>query len=294
MSAERFDAHYHEIFGERWMSLRTALLSVQVRIARLNAFHPASRDALPHAAQPIPELPSCFRVSELKPPDGPPPLAYYPMDAASVCAANALEVESGDRVLDACAAPGGKSLILAEGLGSDGTMVCNDSSSSRRARLRSVLELYLPAERRQQIRVTAYDGSRFGLHQPGHYDRVLVDVPCSSESHVLATPAALKAWTPARPRQLAIRQGALLASAIDATVSGGRVVYSTCALDPRENDGVVAKIAKKRRDVAQVVVPRSALGVRTEFGQQILPDQDGFGPIYFAVFEKRATSQNAP
>lgn len=294
MSAERFDAHYHEIFGERWMGLRAALLSAQVRIARLNAFHLVPREALPDEAQPVPELPSCFRVSALEAPDGPPPLPYYPMDAASVCAATALEVKSGDRVLDACAAPGGKSLILAERLGPRGTLVCNDSSSARRARLRSVLELYVPPERRSQIRVTAYDGSLFGLHQPGRYERVLVDVPCSSESHVLADPGALARWTPARPRQLAIRQGALLASAIDATAPGGRVVYSTCALDPRENDGVVAKIAKKRRDVARILAPRSALGERTELGQQILPDEHGFGPIYFAVFEKHATSQTAP
>ncbi len=284
MSGEAFDAHYREIFGDRWTSLRPALLESRTQVARLNRFHPAPWNALPTDAQEV--LPGCYRHAELTPPTGPPPLPYYLMDGASVLAARALQVQSGEDVLDLCAAPGGKTLILAEALAEAGALTSNDSSRGRLQRLRVVLDSYLPGALRSRVRVTGFDASRWGLHEPERYDRILVDAPCSSEAHVLADPKALAAWTPARPRQLSIRQGAILAAAIDSAAPGARLVYSTCALDPRENDGVVQKLLKKRRGRVALDESIGSQGERTRCGSLLLPDQTGFGPIYFAVLRK--------
>lgn len=284
MSGEDFDAHYGEIFGPRWSPLRAALLATQTRLARVNAFHPNPQGALPEGAQEL--LPGCFAHPRLIPPRGDAPLPYYLMDGASVLAARALQVRSGDRVLDLCAAPGGKTLVLAEALAESGSLTSNDSSRRRVERLRDVVSAYLPDSVRARIRITGFDASRWGMHEPESYDRVLVDAPCSSEAHVLADPKALAAWSAARPRQLAIRQGALLAAAIDSAASGARVVYSTCALDPRENDGVVQKLLKKRRGRVELAEPPEGHGEATDCGRLLLPDRTGLGPIYFAALRK--------
>ena len=92
---------------------------------------------------------------------------------------------TGDRVLDMCAAPGGKSLLLAEAMGDAGRLVANELSPTRRAKLKTILEDCLPGEQRKHIQVTGHDATRWGLHEPDHYDRVLLDAPCSSERHVL-------------------------------------------------------------------------------------------------------------
>lgn len=216
-------------------------------------------------------------------------LEPYYLDEASVFAANALDVFPGMDVLDMCAAPGGKSLILASKLKGKGTLQCNDRSFDRRNRLLHVLENTLPLEWQKNINVTGYDGVKFGLHRKESYDCVLLDAPCSSDKHVLNSPTHLPEWSVKRIKRLAVEQGSLLASAVDALKLGGEVVYGTCALSPLENDAVVAKILKKRPNMEVVKIENLMIGAeRTEYGIQILPDNAlGSGPIYCAKMRKR-------
>ncbi|HHX15158.1 MAG TPA: RsmB/NOP family class I SAM-dependent RNA methyltransferase [Fibrobacter sp.] len=216
-------------------------------------------------------------------------LEPYFLDEASQFAAQCLEVEPGMSVLDMCAAPGGKSLVLASTLAGEGTLQCNDRSPERRIRLQHALENTLPADWRSIIKVTGYDASRFGLHCKESYDRILLDAPCSSERHVVQSPKHLAQWSEKRTKRLSIEQGSLLASAVDALSVGGVVVYSTCALSPLENDAVVQKIMKKRK--GKIRLMEISLGFegaeRTEFGVHILPDRcKGRGPIFCAKLEK--------
>lgn len=213
---------------------------------------------------------------------------YY-LDEASVFAAKTLSVEPGMAVLDMCAAPGGKSLILASMLKGEGSLQCNDRSPDRRIRLSHVLENSLPPEWRTNITVTGYDGVKFGLHKKESYDRILLDAPCSSDRHVLASPTHLAEWSSKRVKRLSVEQGSLLASACDALKPGGELVYGTCALAPLENDAVVAKILKKRPAMEIVQVEELPEGAdRTELGVHVLPDRThGCGPIYCAKLRKR-------
>jgi len=228
------------------------------------------------------------RAMELKFGDG---LEPYFLDEASVFAAKALGVEQGMDVLDMCAAPGGKSLVLASLLRGSGSLQCNDRSPERRIRLQHVLENSLPAEWRGNIKVSGYDGVKFGLHKKECFDRILLDAPCSSDRHVLGSPAHLEVWSEKRVKRLSVEQGSLLASAIDALKPGGVLVYGTCALSPLENDGVVGRILKKRPQAKVVeiaVIPDGA--DRTELGVHILPDRTaGSGPIYCAKICKLGT-----
>ncbi len=259
-----FDAYYEELFEGRWRALRSALAAPPRHFA--------------------------LEAGLLKP---------YFLNEASVIAAGALGVRPGDRVLDLCAAPGGKALLLALAAGPEGAVVLNDRSSARRARLRRVLDEHLPRELRAGIRVTGHDATRWGLHERGVYDRILADVPCSSEQHLLSAAGPSSDWSPARSRHLALQAYAILGSALSAAKAGGTVLYCTCALAPAENDGVVAKLIERRGGEILVEelsgsAERPIAGEPTSHGWRIWPDRDrGLGPIYFSRIRKLPETESA-
>jgi 16S rRNA C967 or C1407 C5-methylase (RsmB/RsmF family) len=248
-----FDEFYQELFGHRWPDLRRSLL--------------AEGDTV--------ELSAGL-------------LAPYFLDRASVLAGQALEVKPGHRVLDLCAAPGGKSLVLALALGGRGELVANDRSSARRARLRAVLDGHLPEALRKTVRVRGHDAAKWGMREPHAYDRVLVDVPCSSEAHVLRSPRHMAEWSPARTKHLAVQAYSFAVSALSALRPQGIMVYATCALSPAENDGVIRRLVGKygaRFDVLDTGIPH---GEPTELGRILLPDTaEGMGPLFVCRIRKR-------
>ncbi|MEK7356924.1 MAG: RsmB/NOP family class I SAM-dependent RNA methyltransferase [Bdellovibrionota bacterium] len=277
--------------GERWHGLREALLAPVHQVARLNRFAAldlasfADRQVDEFAGRPALVLEPGEKSKVEAASSG--LLDAYVMDPASIFPAVALEVKTGDEVLDMCAAPGGKSLVLAESLIEGGRLVANELSDRRRARLRAVLEDYIPrAWLDEHVKVTGHDGTRWCLHQTEVFDRILLDAPCSGERHLLADDSEMSQWSPARSKNLAVRQYALLASALQVVRRGGRIVYSTCSISPLENDAVVARLLKKREGEAVVKPLSFSIGEATEHGWQILPDRGGYGPIYFCALER--------
>ena len=265
-SAEAFEKYYHSLYGERWESLREALLRDPKRIS----------------------LSAGLR-------------SPYFLDEASVLAARYLKAERGDRVLDCCAAPGGKSLvILSEMMAEEGgfppgiSMTLNDRSAARRARLKRVLKDHLPHELAEQVLVTAHDAARWGLYEPETYDKIMLDVPCSSERHVLASPKHLALWSPKRIQRLAQQGYAFLLSALRALKPGGSLVYATCALARAENDDVVERTLERirRKGIMEAMTDNRREGLPawvedSPMGFVILPDRaDGRGPMFFSRLKK--------
>jgi len=285
---DAFRQFYRDEYAERWDALEQALTAPKQFVARLNQFASNPRIRLPDSLTQAPWHPQCMLVDQpIDVPTDDLPCPFFLMDGASVLAAEALNAQPGETILDVCAAPGGKSLILAEKLGETGLLTVNDRSSQRRERLKRVLNDYVPSDVRKRIQVTGHDASRWCLHQQNAFDKILVDAPCSSERHVLSDPRELAQWTPARSKQLAQRQYAILASALQVVRVGGRIVYSTCALSERENDSIIARLLRKRKGEAEVIRVTSPLGEETQHGHLILPDTSGFGPIYFSVLERQ-------
>jgi len=205
-----------------------------------------------------------------------------------VAAAAALVLPSEGQILDACAAPGGKSLVLAARMGPGLRLLCNELSQDRRRRLVSVLDASLPPGIRSRVSVLGADAASLCLRRPEAFGAVLLDAPCSSERHVLADPSALSAWTPSRPRALARRQYALLSSAFLMLAPGGSLVYSTCSINPGENDGVAQRLMERHGD--RLSLDRAGIegAEPTGFGCIIMPDSaEGAGPMY--VFRARKT-----
>jgi len=213
----------------------------------------------------------------------------YFLDSASLTPPEVLGVKPGMKVLDMCAAPGGKSLQLALLLQGEGELIANDLSSKRRARLKQVLQDHLPDHLLNIIRITGHDGSKWGLYQKEYFDRILLDAPCSSERHLLCNPSYLKDWSPSRIKSLSRRQYALICAAYDCLKPGGRLVYSTCALSQEENDHVINRLQKKRTGVKVVKPSQDFPGEELEKGFHILPDRHGAGPIYYGLIEKELT-----
>lgn len=250
--AELFERFYAPLYGERWPQLRQAL-----------------------------EAPGRHMALQIAPDK-----KTYHLDRASWVAAKALPLKEGMRVLDLCAAPGGKSLVLAQALGGTGHLTCNELSPARRNRLKTVLQDHLPAPWLENIRVTGYDGSRWCLHEQNAYDALLLDAPCSSERHLLHSREHLNRWSPARTKNLAVRQYSLAVSALDALKPGGHMLYGTCSLSPLENDGIIAKMLKKRKGLFRVIETEGNEGEKTAYGRIILPDREGWGPLYFCLLRK--------
>lgn len=169
---------------------------------------------------------------------------YYMQEPSAMCAVTALDVEPGMKVLDLCAAPGGKSTQAAAKLKGNGLLVCNEIISSRASILLSNIE-------RCGVRnavVMNDTPARICARFRGYFDRVLVDAPCSGEGMFRRDPDAAKEWSEASSLACAKRQLSILEDACTAVKPGGVLVYSTCTYAPEENEGVADKFLKQHPD----------------------------------------------
>ncbi|WP_227376563.1 RsmB/NOP family class I SAM-dependent RNA methyltransferase [Haladaptatus halobius] len=148
-----------------------------------------------------------------------------------------LAPESGDRVLDSCAAPGSKTTQLAELMDDEGLVVANDSNLGRLSALRFNTERLGVTS----VAVTNQDARNFSLKPFGFsaFDAALVDVPCSCEGTIRKNPTALDDWSLDHIEGVAGVQKGILRRAVQATREGGEVVYSTCTFAPEENEAVL-------------------------------------------------------
>lgn len=277
-----FDEYYSNLYPENWETVKEALLAAENQMIRacFNASPASTTEKIldfPKFSSELSALPHKRDSENLK--------NYYVMDPASYICASQLEIEPSDKVLDMCAAPGGKTLILAESL-AGGELWSNEISPSRRDRLKQVIIDYIPKETRSHVFIKGKDGLKYGINFPDEFDKILLDAPCSSERHVLKDPKELETWGPKRTKKLAGIQYGLLCSALLACKSGGEIVYSTCSLSPLENDGVIEKLLNKKGDQVEVITKEVEYFEKTKYGNISLPHQFGIGPIYFCKLKK--------
>ncbi len=286
---EAFQAYYSNIWGDRWTSLEQALLEPVKHVAWWNPWCGLSPEGcFASHVQEYDLVPNCYVADSFPPPQ---PsfnglLPYYLLDGASTLVTLMLDENGFSDILDLCAAPGGKSLQLGAHMLDGGSLTLNELSKSRFHRLMRVTEQYFPANLQESIRLTRHDATRWCLYEKDAYDLILLDAPCSSERHLLHDPKVMEEWSPSRSKQLAQRQYAMLASALDVVKVGGLILYMTCSISPLECDGVIEKLYKKRKGrfvTTQDVYPFLDY---TEYGGYMLPDTTGWGPIYWCMIER--------
>lgn len=262
-----FEQYYQALFTTRWPELKTALLKEASPVAWQADVH----------------------------------LSPYYLDAASIRAAVSLPVAGAKALLDLCAAPGGKTLVLSSLMEEDATLLSNERSRERLSRLVRVADQHMTGGVRRRVSICGKDGATLCKNPANHFDRILLDAPCSSERHLLSSPQYLEQWSPARIKTLAMAQWALLSSAYRMLNPEGYLLYATCALSPEENDKVVDRLTAKFPDVELVQdlppVPEKVSQFcqlplpepeKTRLGFHVLPDTaGGAGPLYFSLIHKK-------
>ena len=158
--------------------------------------------------------------------------------------ARLLDAQPGERVLDLCAAPGGKSTQLAAAKRGQGLLVCNELHPKRARILASNLERWGATN----ALVLNEHPARLAERFPAFFDRILVDAPCSGEGMFRKEDAAVADWSEETVRMCADRQAEILRSAAQMLAPGGRLVYSTCTFAPEENEGSVSRLLRGRPD----------------------------------------------
>lgn len=236
--------------------------------------HPAHQDKLTFDSQPLDWYPGAwYWPTQFERGTVLPGLAegfFYVLNAASLKPIVALNPRPEELILDACAAPGGKTTAIAHCLNNTGHLDAFDSSSARLRRLRAtVAQLGYT-----NITTASHKAETLFKQRPAYYDGILLDAPCSSEQHVWHSSKYLADWSVNRIKRLKQQQIALLNGLWLALKPGGRLVYATCALNTEENEGVITDFQKRHPE---------AVVTQTE---RITPTAELFDPIFYARIEK--------
>ena len=169
---------------------------------------------------------------------------YYLQEPSAMTPANVLPVYRGERVLDLCAAPGGKTTELGAKLHGKGFLAANDISAPRAKALLKNVEVFGIPNSLILNEVPAKIAEVF----PEFFDKILVDAPCSGEGMFRKDPDAMKAWKPDKPIECAKIQKEIVLQAAKMLRPGGMMLYSTCTFSPEENEQMMAFLLKERPD----------------------------------------------
>jgi 16S rRNA (cytosine967-C5)-methyltransferase len=208
-------------------------------------------------------------------------------DLGAQCVAFPLKLEPGQRVLDACAAPGGKTALMAERAPGLARLIAVDVDGRRLKRVRENLE-------RGRLEAELVHGDAAapeGWWDGEPFDRILLDAPCSALGVIRRHPDIRLRRSPQELAKMPAQQMRLLAAAFRMLARGGRLVYATCTLTRRENGALIRAFLERTADAASVPVEEwdgwPGLGQPDPFGRQILPGEAGADGFYYAALTKR-------
>ena len=177
---------------------------------------------------------------------------YYLQEPSAMTPASVLDARPGEKVLDLCAAPGGKATALGAAMKGRGLLVANDISASRVKALLHNIEIFGIGN----VLVTNEVPAKMTACFSGFFDKVLVDAPCSGEGMFRKDESTIRAWYPEKSAECAAIQRDLVLRAADMLRPGGRMVYSTCTFAPEENEEVIRYLLEKRPDLKPVPIEK--------------------------------------
>ena len=244
---EAFLDHMRDLLGDEYEAFLESENSCGFRGLRVNTSKVEAEkfeEISPFPLKPIPWIPNGYYLEADAPASRHPYYAaglYYLQEPSAMTPASCLPVQEGDRILDLCAAPGGKATQLAARLGGTGLLLANDISNSRAKGLLKNLELFGQGN----ILVTSEGPERLASYFPEFFDKILVDAPCSGEGMFRRDPSMVKDWLEHGPDWYAPLQREIVMQAARMLKPGGLLLYSTCTFSPRENEGTVADLLER-------------------------------------------------
>jgi 16S rRNA (cytosine967-C5)-methyltransferase len=206
----------------------------------------------------------------------------YFQDEASQLVAKVVEPRAGDAVLDLCAAPGGKTALIADQSESV-RIVASDFVAKRLA----TVETTLAAQKVKNVALVLLDAGHQLPFAPGTFDRVLVDAPCSGTGTLRHNPEIRWRITNDDIERLAEQQLRFLLNAATALKSGGKLFYSTCSVEIEENEAVVAKFLEASPNFQQNVISDERLQPTSTGALRTWPHRDRTDGFFIAAFEKK-------
>jgi 16S rRNA (cytosine967-C5)-methyltransferase len=255
LAARWFDRHGLDV-AERWVQFNNDAAPLTLRANRLLADRAQLQAELAEAD--VETTPTAFAPDGLVVTSGN-PLAqrhdgrFVVQDEASQIIALAVDAQPGQRVLDLCAAPGGKTTALAAQVHTSGLVVACDVRDRRMRLLRDTIRV----SRATNVELVHVDTRAAVPFREQAFDRVFIDAPCSGLGTLRRDPDIKWRRQEADLAGLAERQQTLLARASVAARPGGRVIYATCSSEPEENDGVVDSFLETHREFALVDARRT-------------------------------------
>lgn len=294
MLPEAFLDRMQQMLGEEYGEFLASFEQERYQALRVNALK--AGDARPGSLAQLAPVPwaenGYYYEAELQPGKHPYHDAgvYYIQEPSAMMPAELLQVQPGDRVLDLCAAPGGKSTQLAAKLMGKGFLLCNEIHPARAKILSENVE-------RMGIRnacVTNETPARLAESFPAYFDRILVDAPCSGEGMFRKNEAACDEWSPENVALCAERQDEILDCAAAMLRPGGRLVYSTCTFAPEEDEGSVERFLECHPDFRAVPIDAEKFGLAGCEGRlmgtiRLWPHKIKGEGHFAAVFEKAGT-----
>jgi len=250
-------------------------------------------DLLPYSLEPTPFSQNGFYLPPAAEHLGRHPLhhagAFYVQEPSAMSAAAVLAVHPGEKVLDLCAAPGGKTAALAAALNGTGLLWSNEYVKQRAFTLLSNCE-------RMGVRnavISNADPHLLAARLPGYFDKVLVDAPCSGEGMLRREKAEYEQWNEKNITICAARQKAILESAAALLRAGGEMVYSTCTFNKTENEDVITWFLQNYPDFELVTIQEhfGSEGFDMPQARRIFPKDGGEGH-FIAKLKKGGVSHN--
>lgn len=248
-----------------------------LRCNTLKCNEPVLRSSLPFSITPVPFSPNGFSIESDEKLGGLPAFhagMFYAQEPSAMAPVTLLDPKPGDRVLDLCAAPGGKSTQIAAALKGQGLLWANEVMPDRAGILRSNVERMGVSN----AVVSCMQPRPLCEKLAGFFDKVLVDAPCSGEGMFRKEAAAVAGWSVPAVQACATRQGLILDDAAKAVKEGGILMYATCTFSPEENEDVVTDFLQRHPDFE--LLPIDAPFGRPAYGipaRRIFPMDGGAG-----------------
>lgn len=252
-----FEEKMERILGEEYKDFRGSFLLPRkfgLRVNRSKISAEKLKELSGFHLTPIPWIDNGFYYEECDRPSRHPFYyagLYYLQEPSAMTPANVLPIEPGDRVLDLCAAPGGKTTELGAKLQGSGFLAANDISGPRcRALLKNVEVFGIP----NSLLLNEVPAKIAGIF-PEFFDKILVDAPCSGEGMFRKDPDAARVWNPAKPIECARMQREILTQAVRMLRPGGLLLYSTCTFSPEEDEQMAGWLLANHPELSLEEIP---------------------------------------
>ncbi len=282
---EAFLTRMKDMLGGEYPAFLQSYADAPLRALRVNTLKLSPETLLslsPWALAPLPDMEDGFLLAQDAPGIGSHPYhlagLFYMQEPSAMLPAAALAPKEGMRVLDLCAAPGGKASALSARIGETGLLVANEIVPNRA----KVLLQNLQRMGAGNAVVTNARPEAICAAFPSFFDAVLVDAPCSGEGMFRKDETAVREWSPAHVLACARRQEGILECAAQTLRAGGRLAYATCTFSEEENERIVEGFLQAHPDFSHI---RSA---------RIYPHSERGEGQFYALLRREGEALSAP